>query len=133
MPIGLVHPNNTLKYCDQDIVHSFNLAVGLRVIWVRVIVAQVQCRCQLNHHVISEMVAMVCDNGLGYVEPRNNMVEKELSYRLTVCRVCRHRFGPFGEVIHNNDNIAMPPGRTRATCHIIDAPFGKRTNSNDEV
>jgi len=79
------------------------------------------------------MGAMVCDNGLRYAEPRKNMVEKELSYRLIVCRVCSHHFGPFGEIILSNDNIAMTPGGTRITCHIIDAPFGKRTNSADGV
>ena len=56
------------------------------------------------------MGAMVCDNGLGYAEPRNNMVKKELSHRFTICKICRHRFGSFGEIIYNDDNIAMPLG-----------------------
>jgi len=55
------------------------------------------------------MGAMVCDNGLGYAEPGNNMVEKELSWHLTIYKICRHLFSPFGEIIHSDNNIAMPP------------------------
>jgi len=105
-----VHPNSTFKHCNENLVHDFNLAVGLRVIWGEAIVAQTQCRCHLSHHVISEMGAMVCENGLRYAESRNNMVENKLIYCLTIYKACWHRFSPFGEITHNDNDITMPPG-----------------------
>jgi len=79
------------------------------------------------------MGAIVCENGLGYVEPGNNMVKNELSCHLTIYKICKHHFSPFGEIIHNDDNIVFPPGRARVTCDIIDVPSGKGANGNDMV
>ena len=80
-----------------------------------------------------KMGTMIGNDGLKDAKPRNEVIEYELSCCLTVGGKCRHCFSPLGEVVNGYDNISMPPGRVRVTCHKIDAPLRKVTNDNDRV
>jgi hypothetical protein len=44
-----------------------------------------------------------------------------------------HSFGPFGEVINNNNNVFVTIARGGIKSHKVDAPFTKRVGSNDRV
>ena len=80
-----------------------------------------------------KMGTMIGNDGLRDTKPRNDVIEYELSGCLTVNDKCRHSFGSFGEVVHEYDNIGMPPGRVRVIHHKIDAPLCKGTNGNERV
>ena len=94
---------------------------------------QTQPSSQLSHHIMAKMGAMVSDNGLRDTKPGNHMIEEKLRDLLTVSCQCRHCFGPFGEVVYDYNNIRIPPCQERVTCHKIDTPLCKRTNSNDRM
>ena len=99
-------PNRTLKHSDKEFVHSFNLAIGLRVVRRLAVVTQTQLRSQLCHHLMPKMGTMIGNDGLSDTKPSNNVIEYELGSCLTVGGKCRHFFSPFGEVVHDYDNIS---------------------------
>lgn len=86
---------------------------------------------KLRHHEISEMFPMVCKNGLWYTKPSNDMIKNKKGICFISVIICRHRFGPFGKVIHRHNDVAMPTSQVRVTCHRFNAPFFKRSNSDN--
>jgi hypothetical protein len=44
-----------------------------------------------------------------------------------------HSFGPFGEVIHDDNNVFVTIAGGGITSHKVDAPFTKGADSNDRV
>jgi len=73
---------------------------------------------------------MVTYNGLRNANTHYDMVDEELSNNDTVSVRCLDHLGPFSEVVDDEDNIAMPPGRVRVICHEVYAPFSEWANGN---
>jgi hypothetical protein len=65
---------------------------------------------KFRHHEIAKMTTMVSDDGLRDTKPSNDMIEYEQHYSFPGIIKCRHRLGPFSEIIHGYDNVSMPPG-----------------------
>jgi hypothetical protein len=76
---------------------------------------------------------MISNDSLGNTKPSNDMIEYEQCCSFPGVIECRHRLDPFSEVIHNYDDVSMPPNRLRVTCHEVNAPFCEGTNRNYRV
>jgi hypothetical protein len=85
---------------------------------------------KFKHHKVAKMAIVISNDSLRDPETCNNMIKYEKGYRFPSIFKCRHRLGPFCEVIHSYDNVSMPPGRVRVTCHEIDTPFCERSDGN---
>jgi hypothetical protein len=79
------------------------------------------------------MTIVICNDGLRDIKPSNDMIEYEQCYSSPSVIECRHRLGPFSEIIHIYNNVSMPPDQVRVTCHEVNAPFRKWTNKNYRV
>lgn len=128
-----MHPNSTLKHCNQYLVDCHNLVVGLWIVRIWDVVMQTQLINKLYHHIILKMRAMVSDDGLKDTKSSYDMIKKELSCSFTFEIICGHRLGPFSEIIDSDDDITMPSDWASITCHEINTPFGKGSNNNNWV
>ena len=88
---------------------------------------------KFRHHEIAKMTTMVSDDGVRDTKSSNDMIEYEQRCNFPSIMKCRHRLDPFSEIIHNYNNVSMPPGRVRVTCHEFNAPFREWTNGNYRV
>jgi hypothetical protein len=88
---------------------------------------------KFRHHEIVKMTTMVCDNGLRDTKSSNDMIEYEKCCSFPGIIKYRHCLDPFSEIIHGYDNVSMPPGQVRITCHEVNAPFSKWTNGKYKV
>jgi hypothetical protein len=81
------------------------------------------------------MTTVISDDSLRNTKASNDMVKKKKCCSPPGIIKCRHRLGPFREIINSYDNISMPPGRVRVTGHEVNAPFSERTYGGlqDEV
>ena len=61
------------------------------------------------------------------------MVEEKTRCSVSGVVESGHSFGPFGEVIHNDNNVFVTIAGGGITSHKVDAPFTKRAYSNDRV
>lgn len=74
---------------------------------------------------VAKILPMICNYSLWNPKPFNDMIiEKQCSYLSCVVE-CRHRFGPLGKVVYCDNNITMPPKRTRVIGHEANSPFPK--------
>ena len=85
---------------------------------------------KFKYHKISKMTTVINNDGLRDTKLSNDMIEYEHCYSFPGVIKCRHRLGPFSELIHNYNDVSMPPDRVRVTCHEVNAPFGEWTNIN---
>jgi hypothetical protein len=68
---------------------------------------------------------MIYNDGLRKTKPSNYMIEYEQCCSSPSVIECRHRLEPFSEIVHNYNNVSMPPDQVRVTCHEFNAPFRK--------
>lgn len=94
---------------------------------------EAQLGSQFRHHVVMEMFPMIYKYILWYTKPCNDMIEKEESICFANVIVCRHPLNPLGKIVYHHNDIAMPLGRVRVTCHEFDAPFCQRSNGDNKV
>jgi hypothetical protein len=71
---------------------------------------------------------MISDNRLWDSKSCDDVIENEKCCSFSSVVECRHRLGPFREIIHGYNNVSMPPDRVRVTGHEIDTPFSERSN-----
>jgi hypothetical protein len=88
---------------------------------------------KFKHHEIVKIATMVSDNGLRDTKTSDDMIEYEQRCSFPDIIKCRHRLDPFSEIIHNYNNVSIPPDRVRVTCHEVNAPFSEWTNENYKV
>ena len=88
---------------------------------------------KFRHHKIPKVATVISDDSLGNTKMSYDMIKKEQCHGLSSVFKCWHRLGPFRKVIDDYNNVSMPPGQVRVTCHEIDAPFHKGTNGDDRV
>jgi hypothetical protein len=86
-----------------------------------------------KHREIEKMTTMVNDDVLRDTKSSNDMIEYEQCCSFPGIIKCRHRRDPFSEIIHDYDNVYMPPCRVRVTCHEVNSPFSEWTNGNYRV
>jgi hypothetical protein len=55
------------------------------------------------------MGAMVGDDGLRDIKPSDDMIEYEKCCYFHGVIECRHRLSPLSEIIHNYNDVSMPP------------------------
>jgi hypothetical protein len=79
------------------------------------------------------MAPMVGGSGLRDTKPSDDIIEYEQHYSFPGIIKCRHRLDPFSEIVHNYNDVSMPPGRVRVTCHEVNALFSEWTNENYRV
>jgi hypothetical protein len=46
---------------------------------------------------------------------------------------CRHGLIPLGKIVHDHDNVMVPPSQGWVTIHEIHPPLGEGTDGNDWV
>jgi hypothetical protein len=82
--------------------------------------SKTQLVSKFRHHKVSKIATVISNNSLWDPESSNNMIKYEKDCSFPSIVECRHRLDPFCEIIHDYDNVSMPPGRVRVTCHEID-------------
>jgi hypothetical protein len=82
---------------------------------------------------LQKWISMVGDDGLRDTKPSDDMIEYEQCCSFLGVIKCRHRLDPFSEIIHNYNDVSMPPAQVRVTCHEVNAPFIKWTNGNYRI
>jgi hypothetical protein len=90
--------------------------------------AKTQLLGKFRHHKIPKVATVISNNSLGNTKTSYDVIKKKQGCGLSSIIECWHRLGPFCKVINDYNNVTMPPGRVRVTCHEINAPFCKRTN-----
>jgi hypothetical protein len=81
-----------------------------------------------------KMGPMVHHYGLRNTKPRNNVIEHEKSkWWCPSLEKVGKGLNPFSEVVNNHDDVAMTISPGRITCHEINPPFGKGTNSHHRM
>jgi hypothetical protein len=68
-----------------------------------------------------------------YSEPGYDVVEEKMHYSVSGVVEGGHSFGPFGEVIDNDNNVFVTIARGGITSHKFNAPFTKGACSDDRV
>jgi hypothetical protein len=71
--------------------------------------AKIQLFSKFRHHKISKMTTVISNDGLRDTKSSNDMTEYEQCYSFSSLIKCRHHLGPFSEIIHNYNNVSMPP------------------------
>jgi hypothetical protein len=61
------------------------------------------------------------------------MVEEKTRCCVSGVVESRHGFGPFGEVIHSDDNVSVTIAGGGITSHKVNAPFAKGACGNDRM
>jgi hypothetical protein len=79
------------------------------------------------------MTTMISNNILRDTKPSNDMIEYEQCCSIPGVIKCRHHLSLFSEIIHNYNDVCMPPDRVRVTCHEVNVPFGKWNNKNHRM
>jgi hypothetical protein len=64
---------------------------------------------ELGHHEISKMATVINNDSLWDSKSSDDMIEYEQCYSFPCVIECRHNLNPFSEVIHNYDDVSMPP------------------------
>jgi hypothetical protein len=77
--------------------------------------AKTQLFSEFEHHNISKMTTMINNNGLRDTKPSNDMIEYEQCCSFPGVLKCRHCLDPFSEIVHNYNDVSMPPDRVRVT------------------
>jgi hypothetical protein len=68
-----------------------------------------------------------------YAEPRYDVVKEKTRCSVSGVAENGHSFGPFGEVIDDNNNVFVTIAGRGITIHKVNAPFTKWAHSNDRV
>jgi hypothetical protein len=92
--------------------------------------AKTQLFSKFIHHEFSKMATVIGNDSLRDTKSSNYMIEYEQCCSFPSVIKCRHRLGPFSEIIHNYNDVSMPLDQVRVTCHEVNAPFGEWTNEN---
>jgi hypothetical protein len=64
---------------------------------------------------------------------RYDVIKEKTRCRVSGVVESGHSFGPFGEVIHGENNVFVTIAGGGITSHKVDAPFAKRDSGNDRV
>lgn len=126
-------PYHTLKHNFENIIDSLDFSILLRIVGCGSFMGKSQLGIQFGHHLILELIFVTCNYGFWKSKSCDDVVEKEICSRFTCIIKCRHRLGPFGKVIKRYNDIAMPLGRDRITCHVIYTPFHKSTYRDNNM
>ena len=73
------------------------------------------------NHLVAEMSIAIYDQCSWGVEPCENVAMKELDYHTGIIRACRYCLYPFGDVVHNKENIQVTEWRGEWT-HEVHPP-----------
>jgi hypothetical protein len=76
---------------------------------------------------------MIIENISWDSEPRYNMVEYKEFCSPTIIFNGRHGLYPFSKLIHNHDNMLVPPSRGWVKIHKIYPPLGEGNDGDDWV
>jgi hypothetical protein len=71
---------------------------------------KIQLFSKPQHHEILKMTTVISNDSLGDTKPSNDMIEYEQCYSFPCVIECRHRLDPFSEMVHNYNDVSMPPG-----------------------
>jgi hypothetical protein len=72
--------------------------------------AKTQLFSKFSHHKISKVTTVISNDGLRDTKSSNDMIEYEQCCSFPSIIKCRHRLGPFSEIIHSYNDVSMPPG-----------------------
>jgi hypothetical protein len=122
-----------MKHSDKDFIYCFNLVVGLWIVGGLVFMSKTQLVGKFRHHKVSKMATVISNDSLWDPKSSNNMIKYEKGFSFPSIFESRHRLGPFREIIHGYDNVSLPLGRVRVTCHEIDTPFSEISDGNYRV
>jgi hypothetical protein len=65
---------------------------------------------KFKHHKILKMTIVISNDGLRDTKPSNDMIEYEQCCIFLGVIKYRHHLGPFSEIVHNYNDVSMPPG-----------------------
>ena len=76
---------------------------------------------------------MVSDKILWDTELSDNLVEHNVSGRLTIGFNCRHSLYPFREVVYDHYNVIMPHDLCWLALHKVHPPLGEGTDGDNRM
>ena len=123
MPVRTGCINGMFEDSLQSLVNSLNLTICLRVIRILMFFSKSKHSGQFRHHAILKMAAMVSENHLGYTKSCYNLIEHEESFCFPVGFISGYYLCPFRKIVHNNNDIFVPPSRCWVARHVINPPL----------
>jgi hypothetical protein len=64
---------------------------------------------KFRHHKVSKMDTVISNDSLWDLESSNNMIKYEKGCSFPSIVESRHHLDPFCEIIHDYNNVSMPP------------------------
>jgi hypothetical protein len=83
-----------------------------------------------NNNIILKVTAMVSDNIPQNSNPSYDMIEYKVCCSPTIRFNCRHGLIPLGKIMHDHNNVMVPPRRGWVSIHETYPPLGEGTDGN---